>query len=209
MSLNDEQIVTIITEYIADKRQKQAILIDGAWGSGKTFFVKETLIPKISKKLTPLTLSTEVLYVSLYGLDTTEKVMNEIYASLTASMFSAKKERSSIDASKPPVVNIGKLGFKILSGVTSTALSAIPIDLPEITAEDWSCIDHLTIIFDDLERCAIPINETLGFINNLVEHNSVKAIIVGNEDELLDENELSSHEKEITKEDEVTSNKKR
>lgn len=194
MSLNDEEIVATITEYIADKRQKQAILIDGAWGSGKTFFVKETLIPNISKKLTHLRLSTEVLYVSLYGLDTTEKVMNEIYASLTASMFSTKKERSSSDAAKPSVVNIGKLGFKILSGVASTALSAIPIDLPEITAEDWSCIDHLTIIFDDLERCAIPINETLGFINNFVEHNEVNAIIVGNEKEIREENELAHQE---------------
>ena len=40
------------------------------------------------------------------------------------------------------------------------------------------------IIFDDLERCSIPINDVLGYINKMVEHDKQKVIIVANEHEL-------------------------
>ena len=36
-------------------------------------------------------------------------------------------------------------------------------------------------IFDDLERCSLPINEILGYINSLVEHESEKVLIVANQ----------------------------
>lgn len=41
-------------------------------------------------------------------------------------------------------------------------------------------------IFDDLERCDIPINKTLGYINQFVEHKGKKAIIIANEKEIND-----------------------
>jgi hypothetical protein len=41
------------------------------------------------------------------------------------------------------------------------------------------------IIFDDLERCSISIPDTLGYINQFVEHKDCKVIILANEDELL------------------------
>lgn len=195
MGFTNDEIVKVIKDYIADDRQKQAIMIDGAWGSGKTFFVKEVLMPNISKELSPLKLSTEVLYVSLYGVDNTEKVMNEIYKSLTESMFSVKQALLSSNSSQPPVLNKGKIALKIFSGITSTAMSAIPLEFPELKADDFLSIEKLTIIFDDLERCSIPINETLGFINSLVEHNKVKAIIVGCEAEIREENQISEQDK--------------
>ena len=40
------------------------------------------------------------------------------------------------------------------------------------------------IVFDDLERCEMPISETLGYINDYVEHKNVKCVIVANEQEI-------------------------
>ena len=40
------------------------------------------------------------------------------------------------------------------------------------------------ICFDDLERFGLPVNEILGFINRLVEHNHCKVIILANEKKL-------------------------
>ena len=40
------------------------------------------------------------------------------------------------------------------------------------------------LIFDDLERCKIPINDLLGYINQFVEHLNLKVIIVANEKEI-------------------------
>ncbi|XZM36458.1 P-loop NTPase fold protein [Clostridium perfringens] len=38
--MNDEEILQVLTDYVEDTRYKQAVLLDGEWGSGKTFFVK-------------------------------------------------------------------------------------------------------------------------------------------------------------------------
>lgn len=45
-------------------------------------------------------------------------------------------------------------------------------------------ISDYIIIFDDLERCEMPINEILGYINDYVEHRNVKCVIVANEQEI-------------------------
>ena len=42
--MKNEDIIKIVIEYITEERYKQAILIDGEWGAGKTFFVKEQLL---------------------------------------------------------------------------------------------------------------------------------------------------------------------
>ncbi|HDR8221470.1 TPA: hypothetical protein QC102_006086, partial [Bacillus cereus] len=44
------------------------------------------------------------------------------------------------------------------------------------------------LCFDDLERCKIEITEILGYINNFVEHDDFKTIIIGNEKEIKDIN---------------------
>ena len=41
MQLRDKEIIDLLLDYVKDKRYKQAVLIDGKWGTGKTYFVKE------------------------------------------------------------------------------------------------------------------------------------------------------------------------
>ncbi len=45
-------------------------------------------------------------------------------------------------------------------------------------------ISKKILIFDDLERCKIDINNILGYINSFVEHKESKVIIIANEEEL-------------------------
>lgn len=42
----------------------------------------------------------------------------------------------------------------------------------------------LLYVFDDLERCDIPINEMLGYINQLIEHGGCKVVLLGSEREM-------------------------
>jgi hypothetical protein len=44
-------------------------------------------------------------------------------------------------------------------------------------------LDKCFFIFDDLERCSVPICDVLGYINNFIEHNNCKVLIVANEAE--------------------------
>ena len=49
--LNDEEIAEIIKEYIYEKETDSAILINGEWGSGKTYFVKKKIIKEYEKNI--------------------------------------------------------------------------------------------------------------------------------------------------------------
>ncbi|MCG5293687.1 KAP family NTPase, partial [Providencia rettgeri] len=60
------------------------------------------------------------------------------------------------------------------------------------------------IIFDDIERCKMPINDILGYINYFVEHTSCKVIVICDESKLIEkksekENYLFIKEKTIGK----------
>lgn len=62
--------------------------------------------------------------------------------------------------------------------------------LPETSvyeiASDWLNLGSYIFVFDDLERCDCPLNEVFGFLNELVEHESTKVILIANEKELSD-----------------------
>ena len=45
--LKENEIEQIIVDYIMKEKNNYAILLDGDWGSGKTFFIKNKIIPKI------------------------------------------------------------------------------------------------------------------------------------------------------------------
>lgn len=44
MVMKDDDIIKNVLEYVKDERYRQAVLIDGEWGAGKTFFVKEKIV---------------------------------------------------------------------------------------------------------------------------------------------------------------------
>lgn len=54
----------------------------------------------------------------------------------------------------------------------------------EINYENLLNFTDTVLCFDDLERANCDIADILGYINNFVEHDGVKVIIIGNEDEI-------------------------
>jgi hypothetical protein len=103
--------------------------------------------------------------------------MDGIYAALMESFFDEKIREGSGEA-------IGK-GINFISKIASAGLKQFDVDtkdLPKIT--ELKKLKNAVLIFDDLERCNIAINEIFGFINNLVEHNDIKVIIVANQAEI-------------------------
>ena len=71
--LSIEETINIIREYIEDDRKKQAILLNGEWGCGKTFFINNKLIPQINKN------KFQIYQISLYGVSDIEKIQDLIY----------------------------------------------------------------------------------------------------------------------------------
>ena len=59
----------IIYDYLENKNINYAIMIDGEWGSGKTYFIKNKVVGKYEN----------ALYISLYGISSVDK-LSEKYA---------------------------------------------------------------------------------------------------------------------------------
>lgn len=173
MVIKDDDVIKNVLAYVKDERYRQAVLIDGEWGAGKTFFVKEKLLMKMKEELS----EKRIYYISLYGVSSSEQIMDEIYSSMVEQIINK---------------NLGeKTGQIIEKGITFTSklitagmkyFNVDTKDLPKLS--DIKELKDAIIVFDDLERCELDINQTLGIINNLVEHNDVKVILVANQNEI-------------------------
>ena len=171
MNLSEEEIIEIIKTYYSDVNSQYAILLNGEWGCGKTYFVKNKILAEIN----------DSVYVSLYGLSNTSDISKKIlYSIMNKNMKINKKIKKG-----GKILGAGYRSF-------SSAISSIfKIPLPDAKSIDatelmsnFIDVSKKLIIFDDLERVNIPINEVLGFINDYVEHKNVKCIIVANENEI-------------------------
>ena len=89
MYLQNDEIISILKDYLTDNRYKQAILIDGGWGHGKTFFIKEKVLP-ILNQTNELKLPRQTYYLSLYDVQSTTEITNKIYLALFEQFFKKK-----------------------------------------------------------------------------------------------------------------------
>ena len=180
--MTEKQIIEEIIRYIQDKAYNYAVLIDGEWGSGKTYFVNNTLTPEIEDQEKKSNTHRAVKYISLYGC----KNMTDVQENIAWSFAENAREKIKDNA------NWGKTGDKISGNILLSSKkignAILKKFLPEgslyeITS-DWLNLGSFIFVFDDLERCDCPINEVFGFLNELVEHENTKVIIIANEKEI-------------------------
>ena len=167
-----EDLVESILDYIRADYTDYAIMINGEWGSGKTYFWD----PKIEsmqangKRLT-------AIYMSLYGISNLEEISKKIFIETTQLMD--KNLKKYMDGSG--VANIpeyAKTGLDMANffGVTQNG--------NQIDYAQFFTTDDKVLCFDDLERANVDVIDILGYINNFVEHDHIKTIIICNEKEL-------------------------
>lgn len=179
MQLKNNEIKDIIIDYLKNDKSNQAILIDGEWGSGKTFFIKEKIISEIKEKLTDV----PVYYVSLYGISSSNEIHNLVSSQITEKYIEkhlGKKVTGSLKKIEraikkiAPVINVLKEASGV--GIDFVHFNELKnnLDIPTKSI----------MIFDDLERCNMDVITVLGYINSISEHSDTKVIIVANESEL-------------------------
>ncbi|MBV6627458.1 MAG: NTPase [Rivularia sp. (in: Bacteria)] len=155
-----------------------AVLLKGQWGCGKTWFIEKYREKLKAKKQ-------KCLYVSLNGITSFTEIGEAFLQQLNP--FWASKEMAIVRKVS------GGLFKGLLKGTLKIDLNNDGKDdgtwsfgIPDINVPEYLKITNETIlIFDDLERCKIDISNLLGYINNFVEHDDLKVIIVANEDELF------------------------
>lgn len=180
--MTEQQIQDEILRYIKDMSYNYAVLIDGEWGSGKTYFVKNTLINIIKKQEELSETPRKIKYISLYGCKSVKEIQENIAWSFAEEAYEKVKNKTNLSETAEKVssnifLTSRKIGNLILK-------KFLPEDDAYEVALDWLNLESGIFIFDDLERCDCPINEVFGILNGLVEHENTKVVIVANEKEV-------------------------
>lgn len=194
MNQNDKPINWHIAKYLDDycglpQAPEFAVLLKGQWGSGKTWFINN-----YRKKFDPN--QQKCLYVSLYGMTSFSEIEYEFFRQLHP-VLASKGAKLAGRIIKGLVKGTLKIDFDGDGTDDGTASIGIPdINLPDYLKN----IDGSILIFDDLERCNIEISSLLGYINNFVEYQDFKVILVANEDELVKKSDFPDNAYQIIKE---------
>ena len=171
--MTENEIKKELNDYFYNVNIKYATLLNGAWGSGKTFFIKNFIKEMEEKYKKDKKKYRNPIYLSLYGINN----ISEIKSKLSLSLFKNEKLRKAI-----PFVDVClEVGGDLVQKYTS--VDNADEKLTKLLGA-FQKLDNLVIFFDDLERCNMNINTILGYINELVEHNDVKVVIIADESKI-------------------------
>jgi len=173
-----KELIESIEEYVRRPYTDYAVMINGEWGSGKTHFWNNKLRQRIENIRNKKGQLYKTIYISLYGINSLEEISKKIFLETNPLMSKAlKKFADNVDGNVIP--EYVKTGVDI-----ANLYGAIQ---PVTTQTDFSKVfatDDKVLCFDDLERANIDIVDILGYINNFVEHDGIKTILICNEKEL-------------------------
>lgn len=160
MKSND--LPNIITNFINDNNR--SILIDGPWGCGKTFQIKE-YIEKKSKR------SPRIYYASLFGRESIDEINTELYAAIHPKKVRFNrffgKGLSLISKAISPIPYAQHASG--LADAIGFAINDISNKSPINDVSNKKVKKDIVVIFDDLERVAEALSyvSLLGYFNQL------------------------------------------
>lgn len=174
-----EEVKQALTEYCHfPYSQGFAVMLNGAWGSGKTRFIKDCAKCLVRER--PGEVALKPLYVSLYGVSQTSEI-DELLFQKMHPILSHKATRLAGAVLR----GIGTFAVKVDLGPLAELTGTVPeVNLTAMLAG----ADGRVVIFDDFERALMGPAAILGYINPLVEHEDCKVVIIADESQIDGEN---------------------
>lgn len=174
--MTNDQICKYIEHYIKKDKTKSAIMLTAPWGKGKSYFIQNELLPYLQKNG-----GYQCILISLYGVSDLAEISKSIFVQAATGIF---KNSNFFTHSQKKSLGKAAVGT-IFSGLTKH----IGIDLSTKNLKklyESINLSNKLIILEDIERTSIDVIELLGYVNNLVEQDSVKVLLVANEDEIIE-----------------------
>ena len=175
-----EELNQLVVDYLRQENTDFAIMINGEWGCGKTYYIAHKLSDIIKsidrsggEEYTPA-------IISLYGVSSSEDFYCKVF------------------------LGLNKWAKSKWFGMASTAVSFVAgVYGADTKKEDLAKLvpvrNNTVLLFDDMERICtdkISYKEILGLINSYAEEEHRKVIVVCNEAEIYKKSGVSLNEKE-------------
>lgn len=185
--MKNKHIIEYLDYYIKSETINFAVLLKGTWGSGKTYFIKKLIenweTPNVANDdfiaLSPI-------YISLNGISSKNEIIQKLREKINPFLYS-KGVKFTTAILKGFIKSTVKIDFD--SDKDGATDGSFNLDIDPITifkGDNENIKGNRIIIFDDIERCKVPIDEVYGFINDFVEHSKCKIILISDEEKILE-----------------------
>lgn len=171
-----DELVESVLDYIRKPYTDHAVMINGEWGSGKTYFWNNKVRSKIE--------TTEIngkryrtIYMSLYGISNLDDISKKIFMEMNPNLN--KSIRKILETK-----HLSSIPEYVKTGIDMANSFGIMQPNEKVDFSKFFEMDDKVLCFDDLERANVDVIDVLGYINNFVEHDHIKTIIICNEKEL-------------------------
>lgn len=179
MSNSNKHIEEYLNEYLRIEKPGFAVLIKGAWGSGKTYFVKNY----IEHQLKPNNKELKQIYISLFGVSSKEEIDNRIYEAVH-NLINKPVSKMTFGVAKTAAL----IGSNLLGGAAAQdAVSGIIKGSKKLGDFLKKCKDNYVLFFDDCERASVDLVELFGFINPFVEDDGLHCVLIADEAAWIDQ----------------------
>ena len=172
--MTNAELSGYILHYLKADRTKSAIMLTGGWGTGKSHYIQNELVPFLGEKENG---NHQCIVVSLYGHKETSEISRSVYLESRMKHFAKKSEK--LAAGKL----IARTVVNGITGIWGMNFSASKRDLQAL----YESVDlsGKLVVLEDIERSSMDILSVLGYVNSLVEQDGAKVLLVANEDEIL------------------------
>lgn len=182
-------LTAYLNEYIKMTKPQFAVMITGKWGCGKTYYI-DSIISEWEKEKEKDDdedcIQLKPVYVSVYGMKSISDVVRQIKTKLNPVLYS-KGVKIAKKVALTALQILAKSKLDVDGDGTGEDLNTL-LDaegILEIFKSDSSSIKgNKILVFDDLERGQIPMDEFFGFVNSIVEHSNSKVILICDEEKL-------------------------
>lgn len=187
MNIHNEEVLGCLNDYLKVNKPGYAVLIKGSWGCGKTFFVKEWLEGLQTKKVDDNDYYTlDPIYISLYGLSLTSQIDEEIKR-IVSPILHSKAMKTAGKVFQMAISAAIRYNVDFNNDSNADMNMTCTIDPKALLGSNNPHVKgNRLLVFDDLERSKMNIQEVLGYINYYVEHIGCNVIIVGDDAKLKD-----------------------
>ena len=180
--MNADYIENIIRNI--EDQSYRCILIDGAWGIGKSYMVEKALED----------LKGRTCFVSLFGMDNAQQIYHEILFQL---FFQTPDGGKMVKWLRDATKFLGNFNWK--AKTINTVLESRFSEQDAVVILSRRFETKHVIVIDDLERCEnnLSLRQVFGVVEALKQCNNIQVVIIANTDEIEAKEDFEKYNEKV------------